>query len=161
MLRLYRFTGKNETGGKMFRITAAALSLLIALAGCDGGETPERNVTKITVGKDNPYHRRMLEADETSRMLALRRAIQDDGGSCRHIKSSSYQQQYQGLEMWVARCDRGDWAVYIAPSGIIQARACKDARQLGLPECRGTPEAAADGPVWTNQSNPVPPAGTR
>jgi hypothetical protein len=135
---------------------------LLALGGCDGGsDAPERNVTHIEVVEANPYHERMLGLSETNRKLALRRAVQDDGGNCRTIKDSAYQQDYEGMAMWIARCAGGDWAVFVAPSGYVQVRACKDAEQLGLPECRGAGEAPAEAPVWSKESNPLPPATTR
>ena len=122
----------------MFRPAASTgLILLAALAGCDGGEPG--NVTKIVVNKGNPYHEQMLELSPTSRMLALRRAIQDEGNSCPRVTDSAYQQQYEGMAMWTARCSTGDWAVYVAPSGIVQTRACAEAKQLGLPECLSLP----------------------
>ena len=41
------------------------------------------------------------------------------------------------MAMWAARCsDSGAWAVFVAPNGDVQVRACADAGQLGLPECR-------------------------
>lgn len=124
---------------QMFRTRAAAVLILLGgLAGCDGGEP--RNVTKIVVNKDNPYQEKMLELNKDDRMLALRRAIQDEGNRCPRITDSVYQQQYEGMAMWTARCSTGDWAVYIAPSGVVQTRACSQARQLGLPECLSLPE---------------------
>jgi hypothetical protein len=44
------------------------------------------------------------------------------------------------MAMWTARCANRDWAVYVASSGTVQARACPQAKQLGLPECRTLPD---------------------
>lgn len=123
---------------KMLATFALLVAAASALAGCD--ESEPRNVTKIVVHKDNPYHAKMLAMSETNRMLALRRAIQDDGGSCPRISDSAYQEQYQGMAMWTVRCSNGDWAVYVAPNGTVQSRPCRHARQLGLPECLSLPE---------------------
>jgi hypothetical protein len=144
----------------MRRILATTLPLLLAL-GCDGGEAPERNVTKIVVNKDNPYHEKLLALNEANRNLALRRAVKDDGGRCSRIQDSAYQQEYQGMAMWIARCTGEDWAVFLAPGGYVQVRACKHAGQLGLPECRGAAKDAGTEPVWPTQANPLPPATTR
>lgn len=123
----------------MFRSpTMAALVFLAGLGACDDGGEP-RNVTKIVVNKGNPYHEKMLELSPTNRMLALRRAIQDEGNSCPRITGSAYQEQYEGMAMWTARCSTGDWAVYVAPSGVVQTRLCSQAKQLGLPECLSLP----------------------
>jgi hypothetical protein len=146
----------------MRRFATAILPLLLVLAGCgDDGDAPERNVTKIVVAKGNPYHQRLLALSDTNRKLALRRAVQDDGGDCRTIRDSAYQQDHEGMAMWIARCGGGDWAVFVAPSGFVQVRACKDAAELGLPECRGTTLDPATGPVWPEDANPRPPAITR
>ena len=125
----------------MFRLSLTSLVLLAAAAlvgACEGGD--EANVTQIVVNKGNPFHEKMLAMSETNRMLALRRAIQDEGGSCPRITDSVYQQQYEGMAMWTARCSTGDWAVYVAPSGVVQTRPCRHAEQLGLPECLALPE---------------------
>jgi len=135
-----------------------ALGLLLALVACDGGgDTSQQQVTRITGPKENPYHQRLLQLNETDRKLALRRAVQDDGGTCRQIKDSAYQQQHEGMAMWIARCSSGDWAVYVAPSGVVQVRACRQAAELGLPECRPSAEQPADQPVWSGDSRPLPP----
>jgi hypothetical protein len=139
----------------MRRALIAAMPMLLALAGCDG-DAPERNVTHIKVVEPNSYHERMLALSETNRKLALRRAVQDDGGSCRSIQDSAYQQDYEGMAMWIARCVGGDWAVFVAPSGYVQVRACKDAEELGLPKCRGASEAPASTPVWSKDASPLP-----
>jgi hypothetical protein len=122
----------------MFKpMIAATASLAAGLAGCDDGEP--RNVTKIVVEKGNPPHEKMLKLSETDRMLALRRAVQDEGGSCPRVTDSAFQQMYEGMAMWNARCSNGDWAIYVAPSGIVQTRKCAEAKQLGLPECLALP----------------------
>ena len=133
------------------------LPLLCAFTGCDGGsDSSQKPVTKIVVAKDNAWQKKMLAQNETNRMLALRRAVQDDGGSCNKITGSRYQQDYQGMAMWVAYCSSGPQAVYLAPSGEVQVRPCKDATALGLPECAPAPPAA-DAPAWPSGAEPVAP----
>jgi hypothetical protein len=123
----------------MFRAMMAAILLLPALAACGSEESEPTNVTRITGPKDNPFQKKMLALSETDRNLTLRRAIQDDGGSCPRITDGAYQQEYKGLSMWVARCSNRDWAVYLGPTGNVQARACNQAKQVGLPECSRLP----------------------
>jgi hypothetical protein len=131
--------------------------LLVLLGGCDGSDgTPQQPVTKIEVAKDNPYQKQLLALTETSRMLTLRRAVQDDGGSCNKVTGSRYQQDYKGMAMWVAYCSSGLQAVYVAPSGDVQARPCKDSVTLGLPECVAAPNAP-DAPPWPNAADTLPP----
>lgn len=109
-----------------------------ALAGCgddtadDGGATNRTRIVAAT-----PYVDRLKALDEMNRGLALRRAIRDSGEACKRVDRSAYQQEYENLSLWTARCsDSGAWAIFIAPNGDVQVRACADASQLGLPECR-------------------------
>lgn len=117
---------------------AAAGGLLVA--GCDDGG-PERNVTKVVVA--NPMSDQLKALSAPTRNLGLYRAIRDNGRRCKRVDQGAYQQQYKTMAMWTARCsDTGDYALYIAPNGDVQVSACKDARELGLPECRA-PAAAS------------------
>ena len=118
-------------------LAAAAL----ALAGCGGGDTADTgaaNTTKMTAA--TPYADKLKTLDEMNRGLALRRAIRDSGQACKRVDRSAYQQDYENLSLWTARCsDSGAWAIFVAPNGDVQVRACKEAAQLGLPECRIAP----------------------
>lgn len=113
----------------------------LLLAGCEDG-APERNVTKVVAA--NPMSDQLKALSEPMRHLGLYRAVRDNGQRCKRVDHSAYQQQYKTMAMWTARCtDSGDWAVYIAPNGDVQVSPCKDAKELGLPECRasGAPPA--------------------
>lgn len=116
----------------LLTITVAALTL----AGCDGSSSEPRQVRSIKVGADNPYQTQMQQLSEANRGLALRRAVQDSGERCKRAEASAFQGDYKSLKMWTLRCsDTGDWALFLAANGDIQARACKDLLQLGLPPC--------------------------
>lgn len=144
-------------------VMTGLLSLAL-VAGCgdqttgggEGSPSSDQQPSITVKSPDNPWHKKLLARNEVDRKLALRRAVQDDGGSCRSIRSSAYQREYKGMAMWVAYCTNGDWAVYVAPSGVIQARACKDAAQLGLPQCAPSAETKALQPAWTNEASPMP-----
>jgi hypothetical protein len=129
---------------RLCTLTVSAVSLLaLALGGCDGsggGGAPQQVVKRE---KPNTFQEKLLALNERDRMLTLMRAVQDDAGGCPRISGSTYQQIYQNMAMWVAHCSNRDWAVYISPSGIVQVRACSEAKQLGLPECAAAPAAAA------------------
>lgn len=118
----------------------SAIAALAALGACDGGAPTGQGGEQKPLPRINQYQQKLLALGERERNLALRRAIQDDGGNCPQIKGSAYQQEYQRMAMWVAHCEgrvgRKDWAVYVGVSGTVQARECTTARQLGLPECR-------------------------
>jgi hypothetical protein len=110
-----------------------AVSLLF-LTGCEDG-APERNVTQVVAA--NPYSDQLKALSEPTRFLGLYRALRDNGQRCKRVDQGEYQQQYKTMAMWTAHCtDTGAYAVYIAPNGDVQVSACKDARELGLPECK-------------------------
>ena len=109
----------------------AACGLL--LAGCEDG-APERNVTQVVAA--NPYSDQLKGLSEPTRNLGLYRAVRDTGQRCKRVDRGAYQQQYKSMAMWTAHCtDTGDWALYIAPNGDVQASPCAHAKELGLPEC--------------------------
>ena len=111
--------------------TMAACAML--LAGCEDGE-PEQGVTKVVAA--NPMSDQLKTLSEPTRYLGLYRAIRDNGRRCKRVDRGQYQQQYKTMAMWTAHCtDTGDYSLYIAPNGDVQVSACKDARELGLPEC--------------------------
>lgn len=113
---------------------------LAALAACNDGQRGE-NVTNITVA--NEPQEQLLALDEDMRNLALMRAVRDSGANCRRVDASQHQGSYEDLPMWVARCEDGrDWAVFIAPTGDVQVRACTQTEQLGLPACTLPPAQA-------------------
>ncbi|MGA9581913.1 MAG: hypothetical protein WBR13_08105 [Allosphingosinicella sp.] len=104
------------------------------VTGCGDG-APERNVTKVVVA--NPHSDQLKALSEPTRHLGLYRALRDNGRRCKRVDSGQYQQQYKTMAMWTAHCtDTGDYALYIAPTGDVQVSACKDALELGLPECK-------------------------
>ena len=105
------------------------------LAACEDG-APERNVTRVVAA--NPHSDQLKALSEPTRHLGLYRALRDIGQRCKRVDRGAYQQQHKTMAMWTAHCtDSGDWALYIAPNGDVQASPCADAKQLGLPECRG------------------------
>ena len=121
----------NMEGGSL-RPAAGSL-VLTSLAACDGGE-PTRTTS---VQPSSAYVDKLKGLSEMNRGLALRRAIQDTGGTCKRVDWSGFQENYKNLSMWTVRCSDGtDWTVFIAPNGDVQVRDCKDAATLGLPACR-------------------------
>lgn len=113
----------------------AAMALaMAALAGCEQGE-PARNVQHIKV--ENPHSDQLKALSPSMQRLGLMRAIRDSGKRCTRVTATGYQQEYRGMEMWVALCDDGrHWSIFIAPNADIQVRNCEEHRQLDLPQCR-------------------------
>ncbi len=123
------------------KVWAAIGAGALLLAGCDDG-APERNVTQVVVA--NPTSDRLKALSEPTRHLGLYRAIRDNGRRCKRVDAGGYQQQYKSMAMWTARCsDTGDYAIYIAPNGDVQVSHCRDASELGLPECKAIAAPAA------------------
>lgn len=121
--------------------TMAACFLL--LTACEDG-APERNVTQVVAA--NPHSDQLKALSEPTRHLGLYRALRDNGRRCKRVDRGEYQQQYKTMAMWTAHCtDTGDYALYIAPNGDVQVSPCKDARELGLPECKPADASAQTG----------------
>lgn len=115
---------------------AAVTAALGACGGsADGGDQRGGNSTGIRIA--NPHHERLLGLDERMRRVGLLRAVRDSRNRCISVVAGAYQQDYEGLAMWLARCqDNRQWAVFIAPAGQVQVRDCREMQQLGLPACR-------------------------
>jgi len=118
---------------------AKMTACFLLLGACDDG-APERNLTQVVAA--NPHSDQLKALSEPTRHLGLYRALRDNGRRCKRVDRSEYQQQYKTMAMWTAHCtDTGDYAVYIAPNGDVQVSPCKDARELGLPECKAAGSA--------------------
>jgi hypothetical protein len=119
-------------------ISALALASLAACDGGDSGGAP-RNVTSIKA--ESAYVEQLRSLSPQNRDLALRRAIQDSGQSCKRITSSKETGAHKNMATWTAHCEGGrDWAIFIAPNGDAQVRSCKHVEQLGLPGCGKPPQ---------------------
>lgn len=115
--------------------SATSLMALVMLAAC-GSQSPARteNQAKATTIR-NEYHERMSALDDLQRGAALRRAIRSSGESCDRVEAAAFQQDYENLKMWTAKCQSNAYAVYLAPTGDVQVRDCEQAVQLKLPTC--------------------------
>ena len=111
----------------------AAAALATSLAGCEQGTPPEQ-VKQIAV--ENPYHDRLNGLNDQYRRLAIMDAIRRNGLRCQRVEATRFQEDHQGMKMWVALCNDGrHWAAFIAPNGDTQVRSCADASRLRLPQC--------------------------
>lgn len=127
----------------MHRTMTLIAGTALLLAGCDGGTTGGNPTPTGTVKVANPYVDRLRTLEEIDRGLWLRRGIIDSNFKCKKVSASGYQEDYKNLSMWTVRCtDSGDWAVYVAATGDVQARRCDEAAQLGLPQCRMPPSGS-------------------
>ncbi|HEU0097272.1 MAG TPA: hypothetical protein VFQ67_00725 [Allosphingosinicella sp.] len=125
------------------RAWATTAACVLLLTACEDG-APEREVTRVVAA--NPYSDQLKALSEPTRHLGLYRALRDNGQRCKRVDRGEYQQQYKTMAMWTAHCtDTGDYALYIAPNGDVQVSACRDARELRLPECKAAAAPAQPG----------------
>jgi hypothetical protein len=119
----------------MKRLICALVFLGLASCGEGGDAGAPQKVTSIKA--QSAYVEKLRALSPQHRDLALRRAIQDSGQSCKRITSSQETGTYKNMASWTAHCEGGrDWAIFIAPNGDAQVRSCKHVEQLGLPACR-------------------------
>ena len=117
------------------RRLASCAALALAMAGCGDTSAPSSEDAQIRI--ENPGSDRLKTLSPLNQRIGLMRAIRDSGKRCRNVEALAYQQEYQGMAMWVALCADGrHWAVYIAPNEDVQVRNCSEAAQLDLPLCR-------------------------
>jgi hypothetical protein len=119
-------------------------ALALAVAGCGDASAPSDSADPA-IRIENPGSDRLKALTPLNQRIGLMRAIRANGKRCRGVERGAYQQEYQGMAMWVALCRDGrHWAVYIAPNEDVQVRDCSEAEQLGLPLCRPIPPMPAD-----------------
>lgn len=123
------------------RFTFAALTIAGAvLAGCDDAQPTKPNQPIVVRSEAQD---RLHQLNDMDRDIALKRAIQDSGITCRRVTKSGYVQEVQNLSMWTASCDDGnEWAIYAGPDGSAQVRRCQDLAQFNMPPCVIKGEAA-------------------
>ena len=103
--------------------------LLALLAGLPAAAAPPR-----AAGPDVEHLRRMNDA---YRNLAFRNTIRDGGFRCARVLASGYQEDFNKLSMWTARCaGTGDFAILIAANGYAQVHPCSQAGLFAIPRCR-------------------------
>ena len=120
----------------------AIMSVVALLGACDQGAAPPAPKTVIKVQSED--QKQLARANELDRSIALKRAIQDAGSSCKRVTATGFVIDYKNMAMWQASCDDGrDWAIFIAANGAIQVRPCADLKELALPECKALDEKTA------------------
>ena len=125
------------------RVSLAALAIPAALlAGCEDSQPTQPNQPIVVRSEAQD---RLHQLDDLNRAIALKRAIQDSGMTCRRVETSGYVQEVQNLSMWTASCDDGnDWAIFAGPDGSAQVRRCQDLAEFNMPPCviRAAPKPA-------------------
>ncbi len=116
---------------------ATALMMLALLGACGSAAEPPttRKATKVTTIR-NDFHDRISALDDLQRGAVLRNAIRTSGESCDRVEASAFQQDYENLKMWTAKCQTSTYAVFLAATGDVQVRPCSQTVELKLPACR-------------------------
>ena len=116
------------------RASLAVLTVTAALlAGCDDSQPTKPNQPIVVRSEAQD---RLHQLNDLNRAIALKRAIQDSGFTCRRVEESGYVQEVQNLSMWTASCDDGnDWAIFAGPDGSAQVRRCQDLAEFNMPAC--------------------------
>jgi hypothetical protein len=118
------------------------LALMIGACG-DGGQSNQPPIKVRSAEQD-----RLHTLDALNLAIALKRAIQSAGYTCRRVTNAGFVAAYKNLDMWMATCEeQRDWAIFAGPDGSAQVRDCKDVPGTGLPVCRITkaPKGTFDG----------------
>jgi hypothetical protein len=126
-----------------FSLITPAAALALVVGGCDAKPAaPAAKRTEIRVRSES--QKRLAEASELNRAIALKRAIMDSGASCKRVAKTGFVGPYKNMDFWTASCadsfDRTrDWAVFIGADDSVQVRLCTDAKAAGLPACTVQP----------------------
>ena len=119
-------------------------ALALALAGCGDASAPS-NEAAAAIRIENPGSDRLKALTPLNQRIGLMRAIRGNGKRCRRVERGAYQQDYQGMAMWVALCEDGrHWAIYHRPQRGRPGPRLQRGRQLGLPHCRPVPPMPPD-----------------
>ncbi len=120
--------------------TAALLASAVLLASCgQSGEQAAPPLQNDIMVRSNAQQK-LFDLNDLDRAIALKRAIADQGLTCRQIVSTGYVTRYRDMDMWTATCsDKHQWALFIAANDSVQVRLCADNVKVGLPACKVQP----------------------
>ena len=113
-------------------MSAAALGLALALAGCgDDAAPPPANDAASNDSVD--VAEQLAALPEGQRNGVFIRAIRDAGEECQHVIASSRAGEYQGRPVWSAQCDGGSsWTIVVTRDGTAQMINDAEARLVGV-----------------------------
>ena len=123
----------------------------LAVVACDGSAPTNQPSIKVRSAEQDALH--TLNALNLS--IALKRAIYAAGYGCRRVTEAGFVAEYENLDMWTAKCEAREWAIFAGPDGTAQVRDCKDIPGTGLPECKinKRPKGSFEGPEAAAETN--------
>ncbi len=110
-----------------------ALPLLLAACGQEQAAAPAP-ANEVMVR--SAAQQQLFELNDLDRVIALKRAIQDQGLRCGQMTMTGYVGRYKEMDVWTATCnDDRQWSLFIGADDSVQVRLCTDNVKLGLPAC--------------------------
>ena len=124
-------------------LTLALMVMVLGACGDSGPRQAPNKAIKVVSTEQAQLH----QLDALNLAIALKRAIRDAGLGCTRVKDAGFVGTYENLEMWTARCETRQWAIFAGPDGSAQVRDCVDMAGTGLPTCeiKQRPKGSFDG----------------
>jgi hypothetical protein len=111
-------------------IGAALLAACGPTAEDDAGNREEAIIVR------SEGQKQLFDLSDLNRAIALKRAITDQGLTCKQVTASGFVGRYKNMDVWTATCaDKRQWALFISANENVQVRLCDDNEKLGLPAC--------------------------
>jgi len=119
----------------MNRLLSIAIATT-ALAACGPAEKEEPGNKEEAIIVRSEGQKQLFDLSDLNRAIALKRAILDQGLTCKQVTSSGFVGRYKNMDVWTATCgDKRQWALFISANENVQVRLCDDNVKLGLPAC--------------------------
>ncbi|WP_051503912.1 hypothetical protein [Sphingomonas jaspsi] len=113
--------------------TILCAALLAACGKTDDNEAANREEAIIVRSEGQ---KALFDLNDLNRAIALKRAITDQGLTCKQITASGFVGRYKNMDVWTATCsDKRQWSLFISANENVQVRLCDDNVKLGLPAC--------------------------
>lgn len=106
------------------------------LSACGPTETDDAGNREETIIVRSEAQRALFDLSDLNRAIALKRAITDQGLTCKQITASGFVGRYKNMDVWTATCaDKRQWSLFVSANENVQVRLCDDNVKLGLPAC--------------------------
>ena len=119
----------------MRHLVIPALAALALTACGNEAERAQTNQATTTIKVRSAEQDQLHKLDAINLAIALKRAIYAAGFTCKRVTDAGFVGEYQNLDIWMARCEGRDWAVFAGPDGSAQVRDCKDLPGTEVPQC--------------------------
>ena len=107
----------------------------LALAGCNDDRARQAEANRPTIKVRSTEQNQLHKLEALNLAIALKRAIYAAGFTCKRVSDAGFVGEYKNLDIWMARCEGRDWAIFAGPDGSAQVRDCKDLPGTEVPEC--------------------------